>query len=48
LKDEKFIKETLRVRTGENSLGLKVTKPNQELIIWEVSQEVVNQQKLNH
>jgi tRNA uridine 5-carbamoylmethylation protein Kti12 len=33
LKDEKFIKETLRVRTGENSLGLKVTKPNQELII---------------
>jgi predicted kinase len=30
---KKFIKETLRVRTGENSLGLKVTKPNQELII---------------
>jgi signal recognition particle GTPase len=33
LKDEKFIKETLRVLAGENSLGLKVTKPNQELII---------------
>jgi hypothetical protein len=44
----KNLLKRLRVRTGENSLGLKVTKPNQELIITEVSQEVVNQQKLNH